>query len=149
MHIDKHRGTCTHALRDKDEVLEERWGHGEPGLTRTGTFDTRRPGPGLEWGVREGSSRAGWPAVGVRCGPLGEGCGVGEKGRRLGPAASTRTGAGTRGHRGEVGGPSVHASVLALPLAVVLFCHLALCNLSPLQGELPEDRNLCSSSLLF
>lgn len=47
MHIDKHISTCTHALRDKDEALEERWGHGEPGLTRTGTFDTRRPGPGL------------------------------------------------------------------------------------------------------
>lgn len=108
---------------------------------RVGALTARRPGPGLEWGVKESPNRAGWPAVGMRSGPSGPGCGLGQGGGRLGSPSSTRTQAGAWGHRVEVGGPSAHASVLALPFAVVCFCDLALCSVSPLQGELPEDRN--------
>lgn len=102
-----------------------------------GALTARPPGPGLERGVGEGPSRAGGRACGGRdvwtLGPAVaglRGVGGGEKGSRLGPVASARTGAGSRGRTGEVGGPSAPASVLALPVAVVCFAIL-LCAISP------------------
>lgn len=128
---------------------------------RVGVLTARRPGPGLEWGGKEGRNRAGWPAVGVRSGPSGPGCGLGQGGGRLGSPSSTRTQAGAWGPRVEVGGPSAHASVLALPFAVVYFAILLSavsphCRASslragtrpspsacPLQGLHRRDLNVC------
>lgn len=123
-------------------------GSPERGPDRGGVLTARLSGPGLEWGGKEGPSRAGWLAVGVRSGPSGPGCGVGEKGGRLGSAASARSGAGTWGHRGDVGGPSAHASVLALPLAVVCFAILLSaisphCRVSSLRTETWPSPSTC------
>lgn len=102
-----------------------------------------RPGAG----ERKGQSRTGRPVVGVRSGPSGPGCRVGERGRRLGPAAFARLAPALRSGTREPGswddiGRRAYSSYFCLSTSshCRLYCDLAVCNVFPHYRVPPEDR---------